>query len=124
MKSESGGHDRLTRVIRWTARAWAVTAIGIVLLLGVGEGLYPASPAEWVGFLLYPGGICAGMVLAWWKEGLGGSITIGSLLAFYVLHTATAGSLPHGWAWLVLAAPGFFFLWSWQRSRRPSVMAV
>ena len=118
MASESDGQRRLTLAIRWTARVWAVAAVGTVILLSVGEGLYPAGRAEWVGLLLYPGGICAGMILAWWREGLGGSITIGSLLAFYILHTATAGRLPSGWGWLVLAAPGFLFFWSWQRSRR------
>jgi hypothetical protein len=125
MEGESDGRDRLTPAVRWAARAWAVAAIGVVLLLSVGEGVHPAGPAEWVGLLLYPGGVCAGMILAWWwKEGLGGAITVGSLVAFYILHTATAGILPKGWAWLVLAVPGFLFLWCWQRSRRPTVKAT
>jgi hypothetical protein len=61
------------------------------------------------------------MILAWWREGLGGGITVGSLVAFYALHTATAGKPPKGWAWLVLAVPGFLFLWCWKRSRRLTV---
>jgi len=117
MEGESDGRHRLTQAIRWTARAWAIATIGVVLLLSVGEGLYPATSAEWIGLLLYPGGICLGMILAWRSEGLGGGITVGSLVAFYALHTATAGSLPRGWAWLVLAVPGFLFLWCWKRSR-------
>jgi hypothetical protein len=64
------------------------------------------------------------MILAWWREGLGGGITVGSLVAFYALHTATAGSLPRGWAWVVLAVPGFLFLWCWQRSRKLTVTAA
>jgi hypothetical protein len=93
----------------------------VVLLLFVGEGLYPATLAEWIGLLLYPGGVCLGMILAWWREGLGGTITVGSLLTFYVLHTVTAGAPPSGWAWLVLAFPGFLFLWCWKLSRHPTV---
>ena len=124
MESESDGRHRLTQAIRWTARAWAIATIGVVLLLSVGEGLYPATSAEWIGLLLYPGGICLGMILAWRKEGLGGGITVGSLVAFYALHTATAGSLPRGWAWLVLAVPGFLFLWCWRRSRSVVVTAA
>lgn len=124
MAKESDGRDRLTLVVRWTARAWAVATIGIVLLLSVGEGVYPAGPAEWIGFLLYPVGICVGMILAWWREGLGGGITVGSLVAFYIFHTATAGNLPRGWAWLVLAVPGFLFLWCWKRSRDLTVTAA
>lgn len=42
---------------------------------------------------------------------------VGSLLAFYIIHVATAGTLPSGWAWLVFAAPGFFFLLAWGLSR-------
>jgi len=117
MEKESDGRQRLTLVVRWTARAWAVATIGVVLLLSVGEGLYPAGIAEWIGLLLYPGGICVGMILAWWKEALGGSITVGSLLIFYMIHFATAGMFPKGWAFLVFAAPGFLFLFCWQRSR-------
>jgi hypothetical protein len=57
------------------------------------------------------------MILAWWREGLGGGVTVGSLVAFYILHTATAGNVPRGPWWLVLAVPGFLFLWCWKRSR-------
>jgi len=124
MDGDPDVRKRLTLVIRWTARAWAIVTIGVVLLLCVGEGLYPKNPAEWIGLVLYPGGICVGMILAWWKEGLGGAITVGSLLAFYALHTATAGSLPRGWGWLVLAVPGFLFIWSWERSRRAGARAA
>jgi len=60
------------------------------------------------------------MILAWWKEGVGGSVTVGSLLVFYAIHLATARTLPKGWAWLVLAAPGFLFLLCWYRSREAS----
>ena len=123
MKGESDGRGSLTLVVRWTARAWAVATIGLVLLLSVGEGLYPTGPAEWIGLLLYPGGICLGMILAWWREGLGGGITVGSLVAFYTVHTLTAGSLPRGPWWLVLAVPGFLFLWCWKRSRKLAVPA-
>ena len=121
METESDSGRRLTLAIRWTARAWTMVSVGIVLLLSVGEGLYPAGTAQWVGLLLYPGGICLGMILAWWREGLGAGITVGSLVAFYALHAATAGTFPRGWAWLVLAVPGFLFLWCWHRSRQLTV---
>ena len=118
MERESGGTDRLTLAIRWTARAWAVVTLVIVVLLSAGEGVHPGGPTELVGFFLYPGGICLGMVLAWWKEGLGGTVTVVSLAGFYILYLLTKGSLPPGWAWFILAVPGFLFLWCWTRSRR------
>jgi hypothetical protein len=96
------------------------------LVLGfiVGEGFNPSGLNEWLGVLLFPVGISIGMILAWWKEGLGGSITVGSLLAFYVVHLTTAGTFPKGWAWLAFAAPGFLFLLSSHLSRRPRMGAA
>jgi CHASE2 domain-containing sensor protein len=96
----------------------------LVLAFIVGEGFNPSGPNEWLGVLLFPVGISVGMILAWWKEGLGGSITVGSLLAFYVVHLTTAGAFPKGWAWLAFAAPGFLFLLSSHLSRRPRIGAA
>jgi hypothetical protein len=125
MKSESDRRRVLTEVIRWVARVWAVASIGLILAFVVGEGFNPSQikPREWVGLFFFPVGICAGMVLAWWKEGLGGIITVGSLLAFYLVHRVTAGTLPKGWAWWAFAAPGFVFLLSWYWSRRGAGVA-
>ena len=80
-----------------------------------------AGPIERLGVLFFPVGISVGMILAWWREGLGGSITVGSLLAFYVVHLTTAGTFPKGWAWLAFAAPGFLFLLSSHLRRRPRI---
>jgi hypothetical protein len=68
--------------------------------------------------LFFPFGIATGMIIAWRKEFIGGSITVGCLLVFYVIHLATAGRFPKGWAWLAFAAPGFLFLLSACLSRK------
>jgi hypothetical protein len=119
MEDKTKGRPTLTGAVRWTARIWTVASIGLVLAFLVGEGFHPSQiqPREWLGLVFFPVGICAGMILAWWKEGLGGAITVGSLAVFYLIHLATAGTFPRGWAFLVFAAPGFLFLLSWQRSR-------
>jgi hypothetical protein len=111
---------RLTHIIRWTARILSVVSIGLVLLFIVGEGFNPTliKPAEWIGLLFFPVGISIGMILAWWQEGIGGSITVGSLAMFYIIHFATAGKFPNGWAWLVFTIPGFLFLLCWYRTRK------
>jgi hypothetical protein len=111
---------RLARAVRWVARLGSLATIVLVLLFLVGEGFNP-SPKEWLGFLFFPVGICVGMVIAWWKEGAGGAITVASLLAFYGVHLGTAGRLPTGWAWLLFATPGFLFLLSWHLRRAGSV---
>jgi hypothetical protein len=122
MEERIGRHARWVPVLRRTARVWSLASVGLVLAFIVGEG-GPSGPNEWLGFLFFPFGICAGMVLAWWREGLGGIVTVASLVVFYLIHLATAGSLPNGWAWLAFAAPGFLFLLTWFLSRRPGSRA-
>jgi hypothetical protein len=111
----------LTRAIRWTARAWAVASVGLILAFLVGEGFDPSriKAREWLGLAFFPVGISAGMIVAWWREGLGGSVTVLSLIVFYLINFATARTFPRGWAFLVFAAPGFLFLYCWLRSRSP-----
>jgi hypothetical protein len=110
--------QRWVSSLRWTARIWSVGSLALLLGFVVGEGIHP-SGYEWLGLVFFPFGISIGMVLAWWREGPGGSITVGSLVAFYLLHVATAGTLPKGWAWLAFAAPGFLFLLASRVARRP-----
>ena len=124
MESRTERQPLSTRVVRWNARLWTIGSIGLILLFLVGERSYPQIPAEWLGFVFFPFGISVGMILAWWKEGIGGTITVGSLVVFYVIHLATAGTLPRGWAWLLFAAPGFLFLWCWSRSRKAGPVAA
>jgi hypothetical protein len=107
-----------TQVIRWTARVWSIVVIGLVILLIIGEGINPSDSNEWVGLLFSPLGICIGMILAWWWEGLGGSITVGSLLAFYMIHFASTNTFPKGFAWFLFSVPGFLFLLCWYRLRK------
>jgi hypothetical protein len=115
--SQTGRQLASTRLIRWIARLWSIASILIFVLLCVGEGIHYTGPMQWLGFVFYPVGVSVGMILAWRREGLGGGMTAGSLITFYVIHYATAGTLPKGWGWLVLAAPGFLFLLCWYRTR-------
>lgn len=127
MKAMDGRTDRPQgwgRALRWAARIWSALSVVLLLAFIVGEGINPSGPNEWLGLLFFPFGISIGMILAWWREGLGGSITVGSLLAFYVAHLTTAGTLPKGWAWLAFAAPGFLFLLSSYVSRRRRMAAA
>ena len=116
--SDSGAKPPMpVRAIRWTARVWSIASLGFVLLMAVGELLHPhaAAPAtvrDLVGLLLFPGGVCVGMVLAWRWEGLGGGVTVGSLLAFYAWLRILDGRFPRGPYFALVAAPGVLFLLS------------
>jgi len=110
MEGDAEGQYTMTMVVRRTARVWSIASIGLILLFVFGEGLTRVRPSEWLLLLFFPAGISIGMILAWWKEGLGGGITVGSLLLFYTIHFAFFRTLPHGWAFLVFSFPGFLFL--------------
>jgi hypothetical protein len=63
-------------------------AIGLLLCFAIGEGLNPLrlTLQEWILFLFFPLGISLGMLVAWRCECLGGSLTVASLAAFYLVH--------------------------------------
>ena len=107
-----------TQVIRWTARIWSIVVFGILLLLIIGEWINPSFTYEWFGLLFIPLGISIGMILAWWWEGLGGGIILGSLLGFYIVHFASTNTFPDGFVWLLFSVPGLLFLLCWYKSRK------
>jgi hypothetical protein len=108
--------------LRWLARIGSVISLGLLLLFFLGEGFNPAKVAspEWIGFLFFPIGVAAGMLVGWWREGLGGAITTLSLLAFYGIYGFLLnGRLWQGAAFIAFAAPGILFLVYWLGQIRP-----
>lgn len=104
-------------IVRWIARVWSIASVGLVLLIVVGELVYPHAPPptfrDLIGMFFFPFGVCVGMILAWRWEGLGGGITVGSLLAFYTTLRIMRGRFPGGPWFALIAAPGALFLLSW-----------
>jgi hypothetical protein len=105
-------------IIRWIARVWSIASVGFVLLILVAELLFPHAEASFtfrdlVLLLFFPFGTCVGMIVGWRWEGLGGAITVGSLIAFYAALRIMDGRFPGGPYFALVAAPGFLFLLSW-----------
>ena len=111
--------QRRANIVRWVARVSAVGSVGLLLAFVFGEPAVVSqiTPTKWLGLAFFPAGVCAGMILGWWREGLGGVVTVASLAFFYSAQLATTGRLPTGWAFLAFAAPGLLFLLSWQLAR-------
>ena len=109
------------RSLRWVARILSILNVGIVMMFLFGEGLLLSSftGRDFLLFLFFPLGMCIGIVLAWWWEGIGGGIAVGSLVAFYLVHYLTSQCFPRGAAFMLLALPGilFFVCWLWKRLR-------
>ncbi|MCA9320050.1 MAG: hypothetical protein KDB53_04915 [Planctomycetes bacterium] len=97
-------------VLRRLARVTSlVCALVLLAFLSPAEFGRPTA-REWVGLLLFPGGVLLGFAVAWRREFLGGAITVGSLVLFYVWMFAFGGRLPSGPYFILLAVPGFLYL--------------
>jgi hypothetical protein len=101
--------------IELLARVGSIASITLLILLFMDEAFHPAeiSPNEWAGLLFFPLGVMIGMIVAWWKEGWGAAVTLVSLLAFYMVYGYLLRNHIGGWAFIVLASPGFVFLLHW-----------
>jgi hypothetical protein len=91
---------------RWIARIGSLVVVGFLLLFMFGEGLPPITVLH----LCFPLGVMLGLIVAWFLEGIGATITIVSIAAFYLIHYRHSGTLPSGPFFLIAAAPSAFFL--------------
>ena len=109
---------KLQTTIRWIARMWSIPSIAALLLPYMMEGLYwleARSLREVIGHICFQA-VLMGLTLAWRWEGVGGGLTVGATVAFYItwwLH----GKTPHGPSFLLIAAPGLLFLLAWLLGR-------
>ena len=102
-------------VIELLARVGSIASVTLLVLIFVGDGFHPAeiSSNEWAGLLFFPIGIVIGMAIAWWKEGVGSAVTVGSLLGFYLVYGYFLRNHIGGWFFIAFASPGFLFLLHW-----------
>ena len=112
---------RESKALVLIARIWSLASIVFVLTFVVGEvlngnGASP-TPVEWIGLALWPGGVIIGLVVAWFRKGFGGAISIVSLIGFYFWIFLERGRFPGGPYFVLVAAPGILFLLSSLLSR-------
>jgi len=102
-------------VVELLARVGSIASVTLLLMFFIGEGVHLSEITrnEWIGLLFFPIGVVIGMIIAWWKEGLGSAITLGSLLAFYLVWGYLLRNHIGGWWFVIFAAPGFLFLLHW-----------
>lgn len=109
--------DRLPlAVIELIARVGSIASISLLALIFFGEGSFRPSEIsrnEWIGLAFFPIGVVLGMIIAWWKEGVGSVLTVGSLIGFYVVYGYLFRNHIGGWWFIVFASPGFLFLLHW-----------
>lgn len=105
----------LLAAIELLARVGSIASVTLLALMFIGEPFRPAeiTSNEWAGLIFFPMGVVIGMVLAWWKEGVGSVLTIGSLVGFYLVWGYLLRNHIGGWWFVVFASPGFLFLLHW-----------
>ena len=98
--------------LRWVARVWSLLSVLFVLVFAFGEltaRQWP-TPIEWIGLSLWPIGVCAGLIVGWFRDEAGGILALGCLAAFYFWSLLHSGHLPRGPFFALVAAPGFLFV--------------
>jgi hypothetical protein len=90
-----------TNAMRWIGRVWGLLLIIILSpilffwYLGSAGGAGPPGYVYLVGIT-----IIAGMIVAWWQEGLGASVSLAGLVGFYVSLWAFDRGSFHNWVWV------------------------
>lgn len=118
-------HKNLTLLIlRWIARIWSYIVVTfIVLFVGAhffesGSGIGSMSLENAIAFTFFPIGLTAGLIIAWWKEGLGGIIATGSIIGFHLTMLFIHGKPDFVLLIELLAVPGPLFIIYWLLSRK------
>ena len=113
-------------ILELLARVGSIASITLLLMLFAGEAFEPShvTAKQWVGLFFFPLGVMVGMVIAWWKEALGAAITLGSVLALYVVYGYLMRYHIGGWAFVVFASPAFLFLLHWLLYRSKNGTAI
>lgn len=100
-EEQSRGLSCAANVTRWIGRVWGlllITILSPVLFfwyLGSAGGAGPPRYVYLVGIT-----IIAGMIVAWWQEGLGALVSLAGLVGFYAALWAFDRSSFHNWAWV------------------------
>jgi hypothetical protein len=102
-------------VIELLARVSSIASITLLILIFMNDAFNPSdiSRNEWAGLAFFPIGVVIGMIIAWWKEGVGSAVTVGSLVGFYLVYGYLLRNHVGGLAFIAFASPGFLFLAHW-----------
>ena len=112
----------MKRIILWVARLASLPSIAYMVFMMYAHlfGTEPhnsSTSGEMVALLFFPTGVVMGLLIAWLWDGIGGMITIGSIVAFHTTMLVLHGKSDFDLLIDGLAAPGLLFLFYWLLSR-------
>lgn len=109
-------NPKTQKIIRSIARIWAALMVAFMLFMFIAhiieDGIGPVIDFSVRDALMMISMICSiiGLALAWKWERLGGWMTVGGMLAFYLFDYIFSGDFPRGPTFLIIAFPGILFL--------------
>ena len=107
---------KLASISRWGARTWGTLVLVSVLLVLCLRFLNPEEPSpgvsEWLGVLLLVS-VCVGLVLAWWRSGLGGIIAVVGTLAYLAWALVVRGRAPNQAFFAIVLTSGVPHILHW-----------
>jgi hypothetical protein len=113
--------------IRWFTRIAGslLVVLSLVILIGSIIEPYPQGRAKITpGVILLIIGMISmvvGIVVAWFREGLGGFLTVGGFVFFYAVHLIVEKRLPRGSFLVYFLIIGLLFIFCWWQSRKLSI---
>ena len=111
--------------VRWFARILGSLILLFVLLMAIGEGFFMEPPPGSSGMLtkrdipLMTGMLVmlVGIVVAWFREGIGGLLMIGGFIPFLVDELKSEKGF-NAWFLVIFPIIGLLHLFCWWQSRR------
>ena len=123
MRSPRGPLFPLEVGVRWTARVLSAPLVGLALVIFIGEGFNPLrlKGVEVIQMIFF-WTACIGMVIAWWRQVIGGALSLGAMILFFAVERFVTGGFPRGLVFYLMLLPGILFLMdSLIRRRMPVV---
>lgn len=98
--------------IKLLAKYSSLAAFLIILMISFSKGYIPQSPSmDDLGlFLCFPVGVSVGLLVAMKYEGIGGLVTVTSIVIFYAFNSYLWGSYPKENYYLFLSSPAVLSL--------------
>ena len=109
--------DKTVSIVRWIARIGAgLTAVFILFMFiahAITDGAAPLQylTARETAMMAAFGIMWLGLMVGWKWELVGGLLSIGGVVAFYLFDYLFSGTFPRGSIFFILAFPGALFLY-------------
>ena len=102
--ADSNSVPAIARVAHWAGCLLGTAVVFLFVMFAVGEGLPPlgAMNANFAAVGL----MFVGFFMMWWRDWLGGVVSLAGIAAFYALEIAANGHAPGGWVFPLCFVPG------------------